>query len=122
GVVDDLGVDVLGAAEDRQARPLRAAGDAQSQALMPLAAQRVPRVLLDHLAPPPLPALPALRRICSPAYRIPLPLYGSGLRRERMKAAVCPTSSLSAPTTARRVGVSTWKLIPSGGSISTGCE
>ena len=38
--------------------------------------------------PPALPLLPALRRITSPRYRIPLPLYGSGLRMERIMAAV----------------------------------
>src|SRR5215210_1423526 len=73
---------------------------------------------LHYFLPPILPALPALRRICSPAYRTPLPLYGSGLRVERTFAAISPTSSLSIPTTANRVGFSTSKEIPFGGSIS----
>ena len=41
------------------------------------------RQLRGYFLPPILPALPALRRICSPAYRTPLPLYGSGLRVAR---------------------------------------
>src|SRR6188508_1238284 len=53
---------------------------------------------------------------------MPLPLYGSGLRCERMYAAIWPTSSLSAPKTPSRVGVSTRNSIPLGGSTSTGCE
>src|SRR5512146_2798072 len=73
-----------------------------------------------YFLPPILPALPALRRTISPAYRTPLPLYGSGLRVARTWAATRPTSSLSIPTTARRTGVSTSKLMPSGGWISTG--
>ncbi len=39
--------------------------------------------------------LPALRRSCSPTNLIPLPLYGSGLRSERIFAATCPMSCLS---------------------------
>ena len=41
--------------------------------------------------------LPALRRTCSPSYRMPLPLYGSGLRTARTSAANCPTCCLSVP-------------------------
>src|SRR3712207_9338027 len=40
-----------------------------------------------------LPVFPTLRRTFSPAYRTPLPLYGSGLRILRMFAAVSPTRS-----------------------------
>src|SRR4029079_10534196 len=81
----------------------------------------VPSSLLrDYFLPPILPALPALRRMYSPEYRTPLPLYGSGLRVARTWAATWPTSSLSIPTTARRVGFSTSNEIPDGGSISTG--
>src|SRR5919199_725317 len=50
------------------------------------------------------PALPAFRRICSPTYLIPFPLYGSGGRSERSSAATCPTTSLSAPSTRIAVG------------------
>ena len=39
--------------------------------------------------------LPALRRTRSSAYRMPLPLYGSGLRILRMSAATWPTACLS---------------------------
>jgi len=42
------------------------------------------------------------------------------LRVARTFAAIWPTSSLSMQTTARRVGFSTSKLIPLGGSISIG--
>src|ERR687897_36891 len=41
GVVDDLGVDVLRAAEDRQARALLAAADAEPESLVSLATQDV---------------------------------------------------------------------------------
>src|SRR6266705_755859 len=67
-----------------------------------------------------LPAFPALRRICSPAYRTPLPLYGSGLRSLRMFAATSPTCCLSMPSTTNLVGVSTRNEIPSGGRTTTG--
>src|SRR5690606_32288779 len=84
-VVDDLGVDVLRAAEDRQARALGAAADAEAQSLVTLATQGVAgKACHRRPQPPTLPALPALRRICSPAYLMPLPLYGSGLRCDRM--------------------------------------
>src|SRR5690554_989274 len=43
-----------------------------------------------------LPAvLPDLRRSCSPTNLIPLPLYGSGLRNERILAHTCPSNCLS---------------------------
>ena len=44
-------------------------------------------------------ALPTFRRTCSPAYLTPLPLYGSGGRVRRMRAAISPTSCLSIPLT-----------------------
>jgi len=67
GIVDDLRVDELRRAEDRQARTLGGALQPQPEPLVSLATQRVATLLLDHAAPPTLPALPALRRICSPA-------------------------------------------------------
>src|SRR5918997_1817236 len=88
------------------------------------------RDLLPHaeVPPPPLrlarrhrcrahyfpPALPAFRRICSPAYLMPLPLYGSGGRRLRSSAATWPTSSLFAPSPATVVGFGALSLIPCG--------
>ena len=71
-VVDHLRVDVLGAAEDGQARTLRGAGDRRADAVVALAHAAASRDALLHqwsdfgrLAA--LPALPALRRIRSPA-------------------------------------------------------
>ena len=67
-----------------------------------------------------LPAFPALRRMTSPWYRTPLPLYGSGLRSLRMLAATSPTCCLSMPETENRVGASTAKVMPSGALTRTG--
>ena len=39
--------------------------------------------------------LPAFFLISSPRNRIPLPLYGSGLRNDRILAATCPINCLS---------------------------
>src|SRR5690606_6195266 len=72
-----------------------------------------------HYLPP---ALPALRRICSPAYLIPFPLYGSGGLRPRISAATCPTASLSAPSMTTCVGVGALSLTPSGARYSIGWE
>src|SRR5439155_27134214 len=69
-----------------------------------------------------LPAFPALRRITSPWYFTPLPLYGSGGRIFRMFAATSPTCCLSMPSTLNRVGRSTLNLMPGGGVTRTGCE
>ena len=43
--------------------------------------------------------LPAFRRTCSPLYKTPLPLYGSGGLNERILDAINPTSSLLIPAT-----------------------
>lgn len=43
------------------------------------------------------PVFPALRRIRSPVYLTPLPLYGSGGLRLLILAATSPTCCLSAP-------------------------
>src|SRR4029453_10022944 len=69
-----------------------------------------------------LPAFPALRRITSPWYLTPLPLYGSGGRIFRMFAATSPTCCLSIPLTWNRVGRSTVNVMPSGAVTTTGCE
>src|SRR5690349_14268174 len=67
-VVDDLGVDLIEAAEDREPRPLRRPGHGQANAVVTLLACSVsPDRCGAHFLPPILPALPALRRICSPA-------------------------------------------------------
>src|SRR5689334_22458787 len=55
--------------------------------------------VVDYAAAPVLAALPALRRICSSTYLMPLPLYGSGFLMRRIWAAVSPTSCLSMPVT-----------------------
>src|SRR5512132_4519180 len=67
-----------------------------------------------HQAAPPFAALPAFFRTYSFSYRIPLPLYGSGLRIFRMLAAISPTCCLSFPRTTICVGVGTSNSIPSG--------
>src|SRR6185437_5136679 len=41
--------------------------------------------------------LPSLRKMYSPRYLMPLPLYGSGLRQRRISAATWPTFCLSMP-------------------------
>src|SRR5262249_51459483 len=83
-VVDDLGIDVLQAAKDHQTRALRRPGEPLSKAGVPDPAL-LDGVLAHHFLPfpplaPALALLPALRRMTSPWYRIPFPLYGSGFR------------------------------------------
>src|SRR5262245_14032037 len=85
-VVDDLRGDVLERTENHEARPLRRARHLLADAKMPA----VPLLLASlrncwHGYLPP--ALPALRRMISPAYLMPLPLYGSGGRSPRISAA-----------------------------------
>src|SRR5262249_17546246 len=120
-VVHDLGVDVVRAAEHGQARPRPRARHAVPDAM---AADHAPLVLVvmsaAHDAAPA--AFPAFRRMYSPSYFTPLPLYGSGGRKPRMSAATWPTSPLSAPLMVRRVGFSTLIVMPAGGMNSTGCE
>src|SRR5262249_50020915 len=58
--------------------------------------------------------------MCSPEYRRPFPLYGSGLRSLRMLAATSPTCCLSIPSTTSLVGDSTRSVIPSGGLTGIG--
>ena len=98
-VVDELRVDVLQRAEHHEARTLRRARDllahAQVATLRAAPRRSSESPILRHYLPP---ALPAFRRIISPAYLMPLPLYGSGGRRLRISAATWPTISLSAPS------------------------
>src|SRR3546814_7037371 len=117
---DDLDGDVRGRARDDEARALRRTGEllpAADLATQPrLGAGRQVPLVLDGDRHGHLPAFPTLRRMCSPAYRTPLPLYGSGLRSLRMLAATSPTSCLSIPATPSFVGPSTAKVMPSGAS------
>src|SRR5258707_339388 len=48
--------------------------------------------------------LPSLRKMYSPAYLTPLPLYGSGLRKARISAATWPTFCPSLPVTTPSAG------------------
>src|SRR2546423_2753076 len=96
-VVDELRVDVPVRAVHGETRPLRAPGDALAHP--PVAAE--PRDALRPRVHQALvfAALPAFFRTCSPSYRIPLPLYGSGGRIFRIFAALSPTARLSFPRT-----------------------
>src|SRR6185437_703870 len=132
-VVDDLREHVPRRPVDDQPRPGRAAGDLLADPQVPTgapggrglrlrahppggaSARRRPSASHDYL-----PAFPTLRRICSPWYRTPLPLYGSGLRSLRICAATSPTCCLSMPSTTNLVGASTRKVMPSGGLTTTG--
>src|SRR5262249_44070627 len=82
---------------------------------------RCPPLLRDHLAPAPA-FLPTFRRTTSPAYLMPLPLYGSGSRSARSLAAVWPRTALPAPRTVMATGRSTPAATPSGSGKTTGCE
>ena len=53
------------------------------------------RIVNDYYLPA---ALPALRRMYSPLYFTPFPLYGSGFLRPLILAATCPRSCLSEPS------------------------
>src|ERR1700754_1110632 len=130
-VVDDLHDDVARAAVYREARafgatehllpqPGVAAGTRDAALARHLRCRALPGVGGNRLSHAHLPVFPTLRRTFSPAYRTPLPLYGSGFRILRMLAAVSPTNCLSMPLTENRVGDSTAKEIPSGGSTTTG--
>src|SRR5689334_7227745 len=132
-VVDDLREHVLRGPVDDQPGPGRAAGDLLADPQVPAGAPGGGGLRLrTHLAGGAsarrrssashdyLPAFPTLRRICSPWYRTPLPLYGSGLRSLRICAATSPTCCLSMPSTTNLVGASTRKVMPSGGVMVTG--
>src|SRR5487761_237968 len=122
-VVDELRVDVIQAAEDRQSGALLRAADVNAHALVALQPVDFAVRWLDHPAAlAPLPALPALRRIFSPRYMTPLPLYGSGGRMPRILAATWPTSSIEIPLTENLVGSWTSIDTPGGGLYLIGCE
>src|ERR1700734_1318278 len=120
-VVDELDERVPGGPGDGQPGPHRTAHDLPADPCVPPrprgGATLGPGLRDSHCY---LPAFPTLRRTCSPWYRMPLPLYGSGLRSFRMLAAISPTCCLSIPSTTSRVGVSTRNVIPSGGVTVTG--
>src|SRR5439155_9253827 len=120
-VVDQLRVDVAVGAIHRQTRTGGAAPDRLANAGM-TTQTRGPLGLRVHQAAPPFAAFPAFFRTYSFSYRIPLPLYGSGLRIFRMLAAISPTWALSLPRTTIWVGVGTSNSIPSGCGTSTGWE
>src|SRR6266550_4310306 len=122
-VVDELRVDVVEAAENRQTGPLRGARDVHAHAPVTLRPVHLAVLRLDHaVALAPLPALPGLRRIFSPRYITPLPLYGSGGRNPRISAAAWPTSSIEIPLTENLVGSWTSIDTPFGGLKRIGCE
>src|SRR6185437_9224584 len=90
GIIDHLGVDVPPGAVDRKprlARRMRAKRAAHA------AAATVEKGEMSHGYF----FLPSLRKIYSPRYLMPLPLYGSGLRQRRISAATWPTFCLSTP-------------------------
>src|SRR5262249_31516972 len=105
GVVDDLGEHVTQRARHHETRTRLRAEDvlayAEVTARLADAARRsnAATPTLEQSRAHFLPAFPALRRMTSPWYRTPLPLYGSGGRILRMFAATSPTSCLSMPAT-----------------------
>src|SRR6185369_7755384 len=127
GVVDDLGHDVAQRPGHDQAGTLRGAVDVLAH---PEVAPCPPdgalgghaAATLEQSRAHFLPAFPALRRLTSPTYLTPLPLYGSGGRIFRMFAATSPTCCLSIPATWNRVGRSTVNVMPAGALTTTGCE
>src|ERR1700682_6213510 len=122
-IVDELRIEVVEAAENGKARPLLRASDVHAHATVTLRSVRLAVVLLDHAAVlAPLPAFPALRRIFSPRYITPLPLYGSGGLSPRRLAATWPTSSMEMPDTENFVGSWTSMVMPCGGLNLMGCE
>src|SRR6266550_3751958 len=120
-IVDQLCVDVAVRAIHCQPRPRRVAGDLLPDATV-TPHPGFPLRLGIHQAAPVFAALPAFFRTYSPSYRMPLPLYGSGLRTFRMFAAISPTCCLSLPRTTIWVGVGTSNSMPFGCGTTTGCE
>src|SRR5437763_8273372 len=119
-VVEQLGVDMMQAAEDGQSRPRPGATHVPAHAPVPDISRSAP-LFRDHLAPAPA-FFPTLRRITSSEYLIPLPLYGSGSRSARSFAAVWPSSALSAPFRVIATCRSISAVMPSGSGKTTGCE
>src|SRR6478735_1002834 len=119
-VVDDLGRDVPGGPGHDEAGTSGRTRDLLAKAHVTTLTGNALALADDLESHGYLPAFPTLRRTFSPAYRTPLPLYGSGLRILRMFAATSPTCCLSMPCTEKRVGASTTKVMPSGGLTTTG--
>src|SRR5690606_7465658 len=117
---DDLRGDVTSGARHDEPRTDRRAGDPLADTQMTTRSRDRLALALDRDSHRHLPAFPALRRTTSPAYRTPLPLYGSGLRILRMFAATSPTCCFEMPLTENFVGLSTAKVMPSGGEMTTG--
>src|SRR5215468_10630653 len=114
-VRDHLGVDVPVATEHAQSGPRIGAEHGAAHARPPPS----PRHRLEsgchrcYLPAAPA-ALPALRRICSPAYLMPLPLYGSGGRSARICAHTSPSTCLLLPSMVTIVWRSTLASMPGG--------
>src|SRR6185295_8369133 len=120
-VVDDLRGDVLERTEHHETRtPRRSSNFFANAEMAPMALLLA--CLRNHWHGYLPPALPALRRMTSPAYLMPLPLYGSGGRRPRSSAATCPTFSLSAPSITIVVGCGALSFTPAGALYWIGCE
>ena len=117
-VVHELDEDVAGRTGDDKARTRLGAHDLLAKAQV-TTRTRVALRLDSHDY---LPLFPALRRTTSPAYRTPLPLYGSGLRILRMFAAASPTACFEMPLTVSLLLPSTVSVMPAGASTRTGCE
>src|SRR3546814_4456169 len=80
GVVDHLGIDVLARAMHRKPRA-GARARTKRGAVAPAALFEKRKTLGHHFF------FPSLRKMYSPRYLMPLPLYGSGLRQRRISAA-----------------------------------
>src|SRR6476469_5056831 len=89
-IVDDLRIDVPARTVDRKSR---LAGGTSAKRGADTAAAAVEEREIRHGYF----FLPSLRKIYSPRYLMPLPLYGSGLRQRRISAATWPTFWRSMP-------------------------
>src|SRR6476469_3908662 len=89
-IVDDLRIDVPARTVDRKSR---LAGGTSAKRGADTAAAAVEEREIRHGYF----FLPSLRKIYSPRYLMPLPLYGSGLRQRRISAATWPTCWRSMP-------------------------
>src|SRR3989338_187013 len=121
-VINELRINMLQAALDRQTRTRGGARNTRTHTMGATSSTTTfcnNEVL--HTYSPDLAAFPALRRICSVVYLIPFPLYGSGLRIERICAATAPNTTLSAEVRVRTF-FSTVALTPAGKGISTSWE
>src|SRR6185503_11747226 len=106
-VVDHLRVDVPARAVDRQ--PRLASGTRPERGAHPTAASFEEGKFGHGYF-----FLPSLRKIYSPRYLMPLPLYGSGLRQRRISAATWPTFCLSMPLISTVFWSGVFTSMPSG--------